>query len=204
MPPFRVRVTADPDVVGRIQEGRIDRSIVANDRTKEVEVAAIAATNAMLATNPDIAEVAAGLDRNGRNRLVVRVALRVEQHIDLAGRKPRERKIEIDLEVGKLLKLQLQQVHIPACVERNLIVGKTQRASLCLVEMRQRDRRRRVEANRFAASSRPCPAIRTPSTSMSSGLANPNCRMEAAISATCFFECVRAFRGSGLMLFIGR
>jgi hypothetical protein len=43
MPPFRVRVAADPDVVGRIQEGRIERSIVANDRTKEVEVTAIAA-----------------------------------------------------------------------------------------------------------------------------------------------------------------
>jgi hypothetical protein len=39
---------------------------------------------------------------------------------------------------------------------------------------------------------------------MSSGLVNSNCRMEAAISATYFFECVRAFRGSGLMLFVGR
>jgi hypothetical protein len=56
----------------------------------------------------------------------------------------------------------------------------------------------------LAASSRPCPAIRTLSVSMSSGFENPNCRMEAAISATCFFECVRAFRDSGLMLFVGR
>ena len=62
MPPVRVRVAADPDVVGRIQEGRIDRSIVANDLAKVVEVTAIAATNAMLATNPDIAETGAGLD----------------------------------------------------------------------------------------------------------------------------------------------
>jgi hypothetical protein len=76
MPPSRVRVAADPDVVGRIQEGRIDRSIIANDLAKEVEVTAIAATNAMLATNPDIAETGAGLGRNGGNRLVVRIALR--------------------------------------------------------------------------------------------------------------------------------
>ena len=149
MPPFRVRVTVDPDVVGRIQEGRIDRSIVANDRTKEVEVTAIAATNAMLATNPDIAETGAGLGWNGGNRFVVRISLRGQQHIDLAGRKPRDRKIETDLEVGEFLKLQLQELHIPACVERNLIVGQTQRPCLCLVEMRQGDGRRQVEANRL-------------------------------------------------------
>src|SRR5271166_4451178 len=131
MPPSRVRVAADPDVVGRIQEGRINRSMVANDLAKEVEVTAIAATNAMLPTNPDIAETGAGLGRNGGNRLVVQTALRGQQHIDLAGRKPGDRKIESDLEVGELLKLQLQEVHIPACVERNLIVGQTQRASLC-------------------------------------------------------------------------
>jgi hypothetical protein len=135
MPPFRVRVTADPDVVGRIQEGRIDRSIVANDRTKEVEVTAIAATNAMLSTNPDIAETGAGLGWNGGNRLVVWISLRGQQHIDLAGRKPRKGKIEINLEVGEFLKLQLQEVHIPASVERNLIVDQAQRASLCFVEI---------------------------------------------------------------------
>ena len=55
MPFLRVGVAADPDVVGRIQEGRIDRSTVANDLAKEVEITAIAATYAMLATNPDIA-----------------------------------------------------------------------------------------------------------------------------------------------------
>ena len=84
---------------------------------------------------------------NGGNRLVVRIALRHQQHVDLAGRKPRDRKIEINLEVGELLEFQFQQVHIPPCVERNLIVGKAQRAPLRLVEMRQRDRRRQVEAN---------------------------------------------------------
>jgi hypothetical protein len=99
-----------------------------------------------LATNPDVALTCAGLGRNGRNRLVVRIARR-QQHIDLAGRKPGERKIEINLEVGKLLEFQLQKVLVPACVQRNLIVGKTQRGSLCLVEMRQRDSRRQVEAN---------------------------------------------------------
>jgi hypothetical protein len=76
MPPFRVRMAADRDVVGRIQEGRIDRSTVANDLVKEVEVTAIAATHAMLATNPDIAGTCAGLDRNGRDYLIVRIALR--------------------------------------------------------------------------------------------------------------------------------
>ena len=147
--PFRVRVAADPNVVRWIQEGRIDRSIIANDLAKEVEVATIAATNAVLATNPDIAGMCAGLKRNGRNRLVVRIALRRQQHVDLAGRKPSERKVEIDLEVSKLLKLQLQKISIPAGVERNLIIGKAQRASLRLVEMRQRNGRRQVEANRL-------------------------------------------------------
>jgi hypothetical protein len=101
MPSLRVGVAIDPNIVGRIPEARIDRSIVTDDLAKEVEVATVAATNAMLATNPDIAGMCAGLNRNGRNRLVVRVALRRQQHVDLAGRKPRERKVEIDLEVGK-------------------------------------------------------------------------------------------------------
>jgi hypothetical protein len=76
MAPFHIRVAADPNVVGRIQKGRIDRSIVANDLAKEVEVAAITATDTMLTTDPDIAEAGAGLDRDGRNYLVVRIALR--------------------------------------------------------------------------------------------------------------------------------
>ena len=83
MPSLRVGVAVDSNIVGRIQEGRIDRSIVADDLAKEVEVATIAATNAMLTTNPDIALTCAGLDRNGGNRLVVRVAFRCQQHIDL-------------------------------------------------------------------------------------------------------------------------
>jgi hypothetical protein len=103
----------------------------------------------MLSTNPDIAETGAGLGWNGGNRLVVRISLRGQQHIDLAGRKPREGKIEINLEVGEFLKLRLQEVHIPASVERNLIVGQAQRPSLCFVEMWERYRRRRVEANRL-------------------------------------------------------
>jgi hypothetical protein len=75
MPPPGVGVAVDPNVVARIQKkGRIDRSIFADDLAKEVEVATIAATNAMLATNPDVAATCAGLDRNGWNRLVVRIA----------------------------------------------------------------------------------------------------------------------------------
>jgi metal-dependent amidase/aminoacylase/carboxypeptidase family protein len=74
MPPFRVGVTADPDVVRRIQEGRIDGSIVADDLAKEVKVATIAATNSMLPTNPDVAERGPWLGRNGGNRLVIRIA----------------------------------------------------------------------------------------------------------------------------------
>jgi hypothetical protein len=85
MPPPSVRVAADPDVVGRIQEGRIEGGIVANNLAKKVNVAAIAATKAMLATNPDAAETGAGLGRDGRNCLVVGVGLRRQQHIDLAG-----------------------------------------------------------------------------------------------------------------------
>jgi hypothetical protein len=151
MPTFRARVAADPDVVGRIQEGRIDRSIVANDRTKEVEVTAIAATNAMLATNPDIAETGAGLG-------------------GAAG---------IVSSSGTPFKASSTSIS-------PVIVGAESRP------------------NRLGGEQPAMPAIRTPSTSMSGGLAKPNWRMEAAISATCFFECVRAFRGSGLMLFVGR
>jgi hypothetical protein len=149
LPPPGVGVAIDPNIVGRIQEGRIDGSVVADDLAKEVDVATIAATNAMLAANPDVAVTCARRDGNGRDYLIVRIALRRQQHIGLAGRKSREREIEINFEVGKLLEFQLQKVLVPAGVERNVIVGKAQRASLCLVEMRRRDSRRQVEANRL-------------------------------------------------------
>ena len=44
-----------------------------------------------------------------------------------------------------------------------------------------------------AASNLPCPAITPSSPSTRIGLVQPNARIEAAISATCASECVRAF-----------
>ena len=192
-PPPCVGVAVDPNIVGRIQEGRIDRSIVPDDLAEEVEVATIAATNAMLATNPDVAVAYAGLDRNGRDYLVVRIALRRQQHIDFARRKPRDRKIEINLEVGKLLKLQfrrsLSQPALSAILlsaRRNARLWASSRCGSVIVGAK-------VEANRLG---RQQPALSGDQDAIGideQRIGESKLPMEAAISATCFSNAFSRF-----------
>ena len=56
----------------------------------------------------------------------------------------------------------------------------------------------------FAASTRPWPAMISPSSEISTGLVNPNRSIEAAICLTCFLEWVRALRGYGRSEVIAR
>ncbi len=55
----------------------------------------------------------------------------------------------------------------------------------------------------LAASSRPCPAMSILFSSIRIGAAKPTARMLAAICRICFFECVRAFLGWGLIWSMG-
>ena len=52
-----VGMPVDPDVVGRIEEGGVDRGALADHRLQELEVAAVAAADAVLAEDPDVARL---------------------------------------------------------------------------------------------------------------------------------------------------
>ena len=55
----------------------------------------------------------------------------------------------------------------------------------------------------FAARDRPCPAMRTPSSSTRMGLVNPKDVIADFSCSICRSGCVRAFRGSGVSSVIG-
>ena len=55
----------------------------------------------------------------------------------------------------------------------------------------------------LAASSRPCPAMSMLFSSIRTGAAKPTAWILAAICRICFFECVRAFLGCGLIWSMG-
>ena len=136
-----IGMAIDPDVVGRIEEGGIDDRAVADHRLQEGEVAAVAAADAMLTEDPDVAGPGAGGHRHRRDHLVLGIGRTLQDHVDLAGGEAGERKIEIDVEHRQFAELELQEIEVPAGAERDLVVGDPERALLRLGEMRQHDRR---------------------------------------------------------------
>ncbi|HEX2281604.1 MAG TPA: hypothetical protein VHG52_07565, partial [Thermomicrobiales bacterium] len=62
VPSWRVGMSADADVVGRIEEGGIDRRI-ADHFLQKGGVATVAAADAVVADDPDVAELAMRLPR---------------------------------------------------------------------------------------------------------------------------------------------
>jgi hypothetical protein len=99
-----IRVTVYPNVVGWVQKRSIDLRIVADHRSKKVEVTTVTAADAVLAANPNVAEACTGLSRKGGDRLVIGVVSRRQEHVNVASRKSREGQIEIDVEFAKVLK----------------------------------------------------------------------------------------------------
>jgi hypothetical protein len=78
---------------------------------------------------------------NGRDDLVVRIAGRGDNHIDLAGREAGQSGIDINIERRKFAQFQLQDFQIPAGIKRDLVVGDPERSLLDLREPGQGDSR---------------------------------------------------------------
>ena len=134
---FGIGVAADPDVVGRIQEGGIDPGALADHLSaRNSTVAAVAAADAVLAKIQMSPGLVRGVVGTGGITSSSGSAARAEQHVDLAGRKTGERQIEVDVERGELGQLHLQDVEIPAGVESDLVVGDAKRPLLGLGQAR--------------------------------------------------------------------
>ena len=103
--------------------------------------------------------------------------------------------LDVELEIDQTLQLDREDLPVPAGVERELVVGKHVGAALGGAQVRQAQRRDLFQPRSLAASTRPCPAMISPSSVISTGLVNPNRSIELAICLTCFFEWVRALRG---------
>src|SRR5262245_1145682 len=125
-------MSPNPHIVGRIEESRIDAYAVANDPLQKSGIPAVAASNAMLAENPDITRLRPWCRRNGRDDFVVRILGRSENHIDLAGREAGQGSIDINIDRCELAQFLLQDFQIPAGIERDLIVGNPERSLLNL------------------------------------------------------------------------
>ena len=117
----------------------------------------------------------------------------VEHEVDLGEAEAGQ--LDIELEVDQRLQLDREDLLVPAGVERQLVVGEHIGAALGVGEVRQRAASAPTSSpSSLAASTRPWPAMISPSSETSTGLVNPNRSMLAAICLICFFEWVRALR----------
>ena len=205
MPALGVGVAVDLHVVRRIQERGVDRRTVADDAPQEVCVATVAAADAVLAENPDVAELRPGLDRDGGNDLLVGIIRGLEHDVDLAAGEAGQRQVEVDVERADVVKLEPQDLDVPAGIQRDLVVGEAERLLLGFGEPAQLDRWH------FARARSPAPlaAVRDQQSerdcsSTSTGLVNPNCRIDEHSCSICRLGWVRALRGSGRRSPIGR
>jgi hypothetical protein len=180
VPALGIGMTADADVVGWVEEGRINLGALANHLLQKSDVATVPAADAVVAYDPDVARLSPPISRQRRDHVIVRVLVAAEQHIELIGGETRHRK-DPDRRRTRTARALFWASFRPT----SSIVG----TSAIPIDL--------------AASRRPCPAMSTPSGSRRIGFVNPNSLIEAMICSTCRFECARALRGSGGRLVVG-
>ena len=73
------------------------RRALADDLLQELEVAAVAAADDMLAEQPDVARPRSRGGRNGRDHVVLGI-LGPQQHVELAGGEAGDGQIEVEIE----------------------------------------------------------------------------------------------------------
>src|SRR5262249_22498694 len=92
------RMSPNWHIVGGIKERRINMDAVSDDLLQKLSIAAVATAHPVIPENPDIARLRSGRYRSRGDDLVVRIGGRRQDYIDLAGRKPGQGEIEIDID----------------------------------------------------------------------------------------------------------
>jgi hypothetical protein len=176
-----------------------------------LEVGGIAAHDAVVAADPDVAERRDDVDhRLGQIvRVAIRIAgLRVEQVVDLGRQEAGQAKVEV--QIAQLEQLVLEHFDVPARVERQLVVGEHVGLALGLVPAGAIDHRDMVRRDRLAGGrlddvpllvklerghEPTVPGddlIGLAEKSARIGLVHPHSSIDALIWRTCSGECVRA------------
>ena len=134
-----IRVALDGDVVRRIEEGGVDLGVLTDHPTQKFGIAAVSAADAVIAENPDVAELGAGrLGRRGEGRVVVvRQGLVFQHDVDLAHGEAGQLQVDLDLRGLDIDDHFAQQVRIPSGFLGDAIVGDPQRFLLRLAQAGQ-------------------------------------------------------------------
>ncbi len=99
-------MSADADDVWRIEKGGVNDRF-ADHVAQKAKVAAVPATDAVVAEDPDVPGLAARLPRNRGNNVVIRILLAPEQHVELARGEAGDRQIHVEVESGQVSELHL-------------------------------------------------------------------------------------------------
>ena len=116
----------------------------------------------------------------------ITVAGFVEREVDLGETEAGDRHIET--QVDQALEFDREDLAVPASIQRELVVGEDIGPSIVGTDFMP---------SRRAASTRPWPAMISPSSDTSTGFVKPKRSMLSAICRICFLECVRALRAYG-------
>ena len=139
--PGSVGAAVDLHVVGRVEEGSVNLRTFANHALQEVDVAAVAASEPMFSKYPDVTDLGPRLDGDSRDDFVVGIVGGLQYDIDLSRRKAGQREIEVDIDRADLVQLKLEDLEVPAGIERDLVVGQPQRLLLGIAEPFEGNRR---------------------------------------------------------------
>jgi hypothetical protein len=135
-------------------------------------------------------------------RRICRSLLEVtHERVDLDGLEAGDRDVEIFLnqEIGEFGKFDSQTLAVPTGVLGDLLSASISARFLTSLKPRSLMAGISSRPRSFAASKRPCPARSVEVSSMITGTVKPKASMLLAICSICFFECVCALRGLGLI-----
>jgi len=189
----------DGNVRRRVKESHVDAGGFADDLLEELEFATIATADDVLTQSPDVSGLYPRSDRNGRDRVVLRVLVAAKQHIEL---EPMEKPVMVKSRSSDDIAASSQLSRSRSHAALSAILLSARHNARFWASFNPVSSIEGTSANPIdlAANSRPWPAITTCWESMRIGFENPNSLIEAAICSTCRFGCVRALRESGFRL----
>ena len=152
MASFGIGMPVDLYVVGWVEEGAVDRGVLSYHLTQEVDIAAIAACDAVLAQLPYVARLDTGPTWHLGYDFVIGIIAIGQNDIDLACGEASERQIDIEIGQRKIRKFEFEYLRIPARIERDLVVGEAERFLLRLGQAGKLNDRHFFETDLFCSS----------------------------------------------------